>query len=499
MARGRALAIVAALVLAAAGIRAHRIGAKPLRNDEICSVARADGVFAAMGNPEKGVIRKWPERLAQRGIGAVVGDDTEPWPPLYFLLLRAWKAWFGTGEAALRALSAIASIAAVAAGAALGWTLAGPRAACFAAALLAVAPLEVEYAQDARAYAFVSLAATVATLALVRLASDRPARRGLYWAIYAAAIAAGIAFHYAAAIVPAAHLAVWIVARQPRLERLPASLALAALLLAPLAPSAVAQLERGRGAIAWLDAPDVAAHGPIREAGSLAAKMVHGLYIYDRPIAGHAVAALLAVLVVALVAAALRRRDRRVALVAATAAAAPLVLVAFRLALGVHASWVPRYAITASTSIWVGAAVGLAGLRPGAAALALLLLLGGEADGLARTWRAPSKYGDVRACAAALAAAGCDSRDLAICASVLEARALYWYLPGDPAEVVADDSTDLSGIEAPRRNIFLVYVEDSSRRGERLHAQLAARFAERDAFAFDRARVFRFASADRDR
>jgi mannosyltransferase len=80
----------------------------------------------------------------------------EPHPPLYYTLLKGWCALFGDGEFALRSLSVVPGVLTVPCVYLIGRNLCpGPRGVwvgLLAAALLALNPLQIRYAQEARAY-----------------------------------------------------------------------------------------------------------------------------------------------------------------------------------------------------------------------------------------------------------------------------------------------------------------------------------------------------------
>jgi len=102
-------------------------------------------------------------------------------PPLYYTLLKAWSALFGSGEAALRGLSVLASVLTVVA-IPVGARLArlGPRAehiALLAALFLAVNANSILYAHQVRPYALQTLAASLAVLFSCLLLAEL-ARRG---------------------------------------------------------------------------------------------------------------------------------------------------------------------------------------------------------------------------------------------------------------------------------------------------------------------------------
>lgn len=451
--RGRRLAAVAAiavLVAAGGGLRVFRLGAKGLWFDEVASVLRAEGRFGVLsGKPE-----------APGGVGAVLAETREPHPPLYALILRGWMRVAGDGEAALRALSVLASVATIAVAAAGAWSLAGPvagpRAGVAAALLLAAAPLEVAYAQEARAYALVALLSAVATAALLALSAERgdgavqPRWRAALWGAYVLAVAGGMAVHYVAVVVPAAHLAAWIALRRllPGLGRLPLALAGAALLLAPLAPLAAQQVA-SRSKVAWLRVAP-------REGGGWtghAAGLPRALTIQVRPRAPvqAAVASGLVVATLGLAVYGAWRHGARGALVAAVALAGPALLVAVDLATGAYSVRVVRYAIASSPPLWILVAGGLAGLR--AAAAGPLGLAIAAASGLAsvRHVSLPAKGADYRACTAALAASGCGADDALVLVPSFrgEKIVLEHYLGAAPGAFVTVDVRNLAASGAP--------------------------------------------------
>jgi mannosyltransferase len=97
------------------------------------------------------------------------GLITETNPPFYFVALKIWTALFGTGETAVRSLSAVASTASMPLAYLLGVELAGSTAAgLIAATLLALSPVQLFFAHEARVYAFLPLFVLVTLLGLCR-------------------------------------------------------------------------------------------------------------------------------------------------------------------------------------------------------------------------------------------------------------------------------------------------------------------------------------------
>ncbi len=143
--RGTLLLVLLALLLGA-GLRFYRLDAQSFWNDE--------------GNSA---------RLVERSLRLIVGGaGGDIHPPGYYLLLHAWWRVAGGTEFALRALSALCGVLTIALTAALARRAAGSVAAPAAAFIVAVHPLSVYYAQEARMYALLGLVS-----ALTLWAGDR--------------------------------------------------------------------------------------------------------------------------------------------------------------------------------------------------------------------------------------------------------------------------------------------------------------------------------------
>jgi mannosyltransferase len=102
-------------------------------------------------------------------------------PPFYYTFLKGWTALFGISEEALRGPSVIASVATVPVLWLAGRILGGPehgRWLGLAAALLyALAPIQIRYAQEARSYAILNLAAACAITGALWLTTHAEAAR----------------------------------------------------------------------------------------------------------------------------------------------------------------------------------------------------------------------------------------------------------------------------------------------------------------------------------
>ncbi len=147
MTRGKEVWCVALLLtvaLGALGIRLVRLGSEPFWLDETCTASFNAGTFG-------------------RVVTAYAKDIH---PPLYAVLLHSWSTVVGGSEKALRGFSTVWSIIGLLVAALLTRDITGSRpAALMAGLLVAVNPLDIWYAQEARMYA--QAAALAAMLAWV--------------------------------------------------------------------------------------------------------------------------------------------------------------------------------------------------------------------------------------------------------------------------------------------------------------------------------------------
>jgi len=137
-------------------------------------------------------------RIAERTLALIIaGAAGDIHPPLYYIVLKYWRAVFGASEAGLRSLSAACGVLTVGLAYLAGRDLFNRRVGLGAAFLLAVAPFAVYYGQEARMYAPLALCAAASTWALIRLALDRAQLESGLWQwsmalVYIAATAAGL-------------------------------------------------------------------------------------------------------------------------------------------------------------------------------------------------------------------------------------------------------------------------------------------------------------------
>ncbi|MBR0682993.1 hypothetical protein GXW74_21050 [Roseomonas eburnea] len=176
---------LAAVLVVAAALRLHNLGAWGLWVDEV-----ATAYFASL---------PWDELF-----GPVARIETNP--PVYYGFVKAWMALAGSSDGALRLPSALAGIGSVAATWVLIRQAFGARAALLAALMLAVSAAHVFESREARPYAFIFLFYGLGLLA-ARAMAERLARPGAFpaWPALALAVAgaATAAMHYTGILVAA--------------------------------------------------------------------------------------------------------------------------------------------------------------------------------------------------------------------------------------------------------------------------------------------------------
>jgi Dolichyl-phosphate-mannose-protein mannosyltransferase len=134
------------ITLLALGLRLYRLDAQSLWLDE--AIAWRDSQAP------------WPDMVE-----TMLATDCNP--PLYFAVLKIWTAFLGDSAVAMRLLSVLFGTLTVPL---LGWFVgrrAGAGAGCLAALLLAIAPIHIDYSQEARPYTLFPLLILAATAALL--------------------------------------------------------------------------------------------------------------------------------------------------------------------------------------------------------------------------------------------------------------------------------------------------------------------------------------------
>ncbi|MBV8912112.1 MAG: glycosyltransferase family 39 protein, partial [Acetobacteraceae bacterium] len=156
--------VLGAVLLLAAALRSHHLGSASLWTDELFTRFYA----------HTGLGFLWTEGLR-----------LEPTPPLYYTLILLWERLAGESAWALRLPSLAGSLLSIWLAYLLARELFDRRlSALFTAALLALAPTNIFYAQEARSYALQGATLTLALLGFARLLRDP--RSGGALAMYAA-------------------------------------------------------------------------------------------------------------------------------------------------------------------------------------------------------------------------------------------------------------------------------------------------------------------------
>jgi uncharacterized membrane protein len=172
--------------------------------------------------------RPSPEKTTVDTVKALASEAPEH-PPLYYILARWWMLSFGSSVAAIRSFSAVISLLTFPAMYWLCWELFEPLPslltqdkkgesviAWMAMALLAVSPLHVLYAQEAREYSLwivTILLSCAAFLRSIRLNTKRD------WTIYTLAIVVGLYTYPFTALVSIGHGVYLVVCERFRLTK----------------------------------------------------------------------------------------------------------------------------------------------------------------------------------------------------------------------------------------------------------------------------------------
>jgi mannosyltransferase len=217
--RSRTFWIVAGLTVVGAVLRFATLGLQSYHHDEIVTASR--------------VLREdfWH---AMDAVGF-----SESAPPLYYALAWLWTQVTGTDEVGLRSFSALAGVATVPVAYLVGTELSSRRSGILAAALVAVNPMALWYAQEGRGYALMVLLTTISLLYFVRTLERGGRRDSVAWGI---ASALALATHYFAIFAIAAE-ALWLLLRRRGVAIRGLAIAAAGTLL--LAPLAIVQASHG--------------------------------------------------------------------------------------------------------------------------------------------------------------------------------------------------------------------------------------------------------------
>ena len=224
----KTLLLVAAIVFVMAlAVRLYGLGSQTLECDELYTIPAATGhqyVYltreAAVGDNQMRFATPEYRQLIvpEKGFGissvtAVLKRNVHL--PAYFYLMHFWIEGFGTSEFALRFPSVLFGALAAVALLFLGVELFGNFSGVLAALLMALAPEQIYFSQQARMYSLLALLVVSSTYLLV-LTRKRPINLGLYVA-YAVASIIGLYAHYEYAFCLVAQVAfVWLVSNTGR-------------------------------------------------------------------------------------------------------------------------------------------------------------------------------------------------------------------------------------------------------------------------------------------
>ncbi|MGE3483079.1 MAG: glycosyltransferase family 39 protein, partial [Gammaproteobacteria bacterium] len=165
--------------------------------------------FAWLGHASLWIDELFSVHWAQLDLAFLLGEGarTETNPPTYYVLLQGWMKLAGMTEGAIRALSVLVSMATVLVVYALGRVMWDRATAVLAGVLLAVNPVSVMFAQEARAHALSALLNGLALLLFVISSHHSSTTRAPSWKwlpAFIVAVMATVLVHYASLLFVAA-------------------------------------------------------------------------------------------------------------------------------------------------------------------------------------------------------------------------------------------------------------------------------------------------------
>jgi hypothetical protein len=353
--------------------------------------------------------------VASYPFGALLDHAShETYPPLYQVLLKGWLALFGEDEAALRSLSVVVSLAGLVAAWRWAHEALGRLGGLMTLAIVAVSPLTLTNAHDARMYALEATFATVAWWLAWRLAgSTVMGRREVVTAVGLGLAVGGEVWTLSLGLPTAALQLLFVSGCWAVRRRRGPGLAVLAIVagLATLAPWLPALLGAATsGARFWTPKPDLATL-----AGTFGDSLLGGRGLGAPSVAA---ACLMALAVVGLVFLLARRLTRGLGLALALGVAlVPIVWLYSQ----IHSIYDPRYLGAALPPLAIAASAGLVALdcrfgerlrvsanlsraiAPAAAAV-LVLLVAVSSIGRLEQWRAEAGFYPARQTVAELRA-----------------------------------------------------------------------------------------------
>lgn len=172
----------------------------------------------------------------------------------YYLFMHYWIAAFGDSPLAMRLPSTLATAATAGCTAVLGRRISGDKLALTGGMLYALIPAATRFAQEARPYAFMTLAVVLATIALDR-AINGAARQ---WAVYSASLLLIGMFDVVALAIVIGHVAVVVPRSRSAATRSGFALAVAAA-GAVLSPLLYLGSSQSHTQLSWLSRPGISA------------------------------------------------------------------------------------------------------------------------------------------------------------------------------------------------------------------------------------------------
>lgn len=162
------------ILLAAFSLRWFQLDHESLWLDEFLAMQNSTGRGPAHMSFERDVLIDPPPPLTRLSDGPGfwwiwTSLATDSHPPLYFLILNVWRHVFGEGDLAARGLSVAFSLVAIVLLYDVARLLHGPTVGLWAALLMALAGVQIQYAQEARNYTMVLALMLGACDALVRI------------------------------------------------------------------------------------------------------------------------------------------------------------------------------------------------------------------------------------------------------------------------------------------------------------------------------------------
>ena len=180
----RAIVALVIIVVTGAALRLHGLAAESAWLDEAFAIG-----------------------IARAGLGDVLYEtQLDVHPPLYYFLLAGWTMLTDGSVWSARLLSVALSLGILVATHVVGTRLAGRATGLTAAALLAVSVFHIEFAQEARMYAQLTLLATLSTLGFIRMVETSARRWFLFYVVMTSLMA--YTHVYAAFIIGAQALTV---------------------------------------------------------------------------------------------------------------------------------------------------------------------------------------------------------------------------------------------------------------------------------------------------